>query len=184
MANFVNINLNQLLIDVLPPKLRTPKRIAYLKALIHPLVNKYNFLLNYRKDILNLVKHTGQLKSIEHTLNTRINIVGKPIKIELGTTYPIYYLSSINASIINILAEYKRNNVSYNYNPTVIWLGNTNQPINDKTTWINSIGNGSPTTFNVFVDAIDYEDPMKLQLINYYINLYLQVGSKLVIKKY
>lgn len=184
MPKFKFINLNQLLIDSLPPILRTPKRIAYLKTLIHPLVNKYNFLLEYRKDVLNLLGHTGQLNSIAHTLNTRIDIVGQPITIELGTSYPTYYISPVGTPKTNILAEYQRNNVNYTYNPTEMWIGDNTEPIDDKTLWINHTYDGSPTTFFIYVDPIDYDDPKKIELINYYTKLYLQVGSQLIIKKY
>jgi hypothetical protein len=64
-----NINWDKTIKLLLPVHLRRQRTLAFLKALSRPLKNLYNGFINYRRQTLRTVSHTGQVMYLEQLLN-------------------------------------------------------------------------------------------------------------------
>ncbi len=63
------INFNTVVVWLIPKVLRTAFNVAWLKALVVPVVSLYNQLLTYKTDVLYKLSHNGQLCYLEGALN-------------------------------------------------------------------------------------------------------------------
>ena len=79
-----DINFNRLVVHFLPIAHRNLVFIAWLRALVKPLVNLHTNFLNYRRDSLYKIQHTPQVFSLENVLNDAFDIQLRRIKIGDG----------------------------------------------------------------------------------------------------
>ena len=103
-----NLDLNKLVKLLLPIFLRKEKIIAFLNALISPLVKLYNrFILN-RNNNLYILDITPQVFSLEKMLNDRYDNVDRRIYISNGAFRDadyIYLEAEMRPKFISIQAE-------------------------------------------------------------------------------
>lgn len=71
MDKLLNIAYNKLVVSFLPIIWRKPKTIAYLTAIISPLITLLTAFKNHRLDAIYRLTHTGQVWSIEKVLNDK-----------------------------------------------------------------------------------------------------------------
>ena len=185
---FIKWNYKQFITDYLPSFLRKDRRLDWLNLLSNELINNYNLLINRRENDLFLMKHTGQVASLEHLLNTRIGIVGKPVIIIDAEQIPTYFIGKDGETKPTVINTYDYLGTSYDYNQTKLFAGNDNErPIDiENKLWI-----GNDTTLHldlidyiVKVDTIDYSNSDKLERINYYIKKYNLAGFSFKIQSY
>lgn len=64
-----NLNFPTLIKRLVPTFLRREKQLAWLGALIKPVVQHHREFLNYREKLLEEIRYNGQVAQIEHLLN-------------------------------------------------------------------------------------------------------------------
>lgn len=87
-----NIDFNKLVILLLPPFLRKAILIRYLQALVLPLDQVYYKWYNWRKDNIYKLEHTGQVCSLEGSLNDNFDPIERRIYIGDGQIYETTYI--------------------------------------------------------------------------------------------
>jgi len=145
-----SVNLNKLIIWLLPISLRKSKVVSYLVALIKPIQNLYVNFLYFRNQQLYDAEINGQTIKLERVLNDTFDVVERRIYITDGDyfTPPVFY------------EEYK--------NLPVIFYeeGNTDNPIYYK---VDSIDDRVDFNFYVHVPQdVFFEKPRITALTNKY----------------
>jgi len=136
------------------------------------------------------MQHTGQVLSLEHLLNSLIDVTGKPIIISDSENIPNHYVGTDGEALPNITDEYTLyNSTVVNYNPAKVYLKSDDEltVVEDEyeVYVIDDVTAGTDVVdFYVFVDYIDGIDTEKKQLINMYVNKYKLAGSTFRIIKY
>jgi len=184
--SIVKVDLKQFTKDLLPMVLRTEKRIDYLYALLNNIYTRYSEMLIRREDNLFISQHTGQIASLEHLLNSKVNVLGKPIYIDDNYSVPLFYIGKDNTVLTDIKDIYSRNDGDVEYNPIKPYIGNDGVNAGDNQVWLqtDSIVNNDYIDFIVYVDYVDYQDASKLKLIEYYVNKYRTMSFTFIITPY
>lgn len=86
------IDYSRLVILLLPSFLRKPVMIRYLQALILPLDQLYYRWSNWREENIYKLEHTGQVCSLEGSLNDKFDPIQRRIYIADGQLYETYYV--------------------------------------------------------------------------------------------
>ncbi len=82
--NIYTVDFRKLADWMLPTFLRKPKLLAYLKALLKPVINLYNDFKMFRSDILYKINHNGQVVYLQKVLNDRFDNIQRRIYITDG----------------------------------------------------------------------------------------------------
>lgn len=181
----IKLNFPQLINDLLPSVLRTDRRLAWLNCLINTLKYEYvNFLNRYNENIY-LLKHNGQVASLENLLNNRINLLGKPIYIDDGDLYPEYYISSDTSTPAKSYDYYTKNSTDTEYYPQFPYIGSNENPNSNTQFWVTSdVNETNVASFIIYVDQIDYSDINKVNRIKFYTDKYRVAGYTYIVKPY
>lgn len=87
-----SVNYKKLVVLLLPSFLRKPKLIGYLQALTVPIDQLYYKWSNFRKDNLYKLEHTGQVCSLEKSLNDKFDPTERRIYLGEGNVYDTTYI--------------------------------------------------------------------------------------------
>ncbi len=68
------INFNNVVVWLIPKVLRTSFNVAWLKALVVPVVTVYNQLLTFKDEVLYKLSHNGQVCHLQGALNDTFDI--------------------------------------------------------------------------------------------------------------
>lgn len=181
----IKINFNRFVEDCIPFPLRSTQIINdWLQYLVYPVKRLYNNFVPFYNETIYLLQHTGQISSLEHILNNKLNILGKPIYIGEGFNKPVNFVCSDNKQDIKLIDFYDYQNGLIQYNPTKLYIGNDGSTIQpDKKFWVTSDNNvDSDPDFIVWVDNVDYVT--NVNGIKYYVDKLKLAGSKYIIKTY
>lgn len=87
-----NIDWNIFALDNIPTMLRKPSLAAFAQMLLKPLNSLYYKWYNWRIDNLYKLEHTGQVCSLEGSLNDKFDIVERRIYIGDGQIHKTFYI--------------------------------------------------------------------------------------------
>ncbi len=87
-----NINIETLGINSLATFLRLPRHIAFVKALVSPIVSIYNDWFRMRNDHLYKLKHNAQVCYLRKSLNDKFDNVERRIYIGNGNSFKPEYI--------------------------------------------------------------------------------------------
>lgn len=87
-----NIDWNVLALDNLPTMLRKPSTAYFIQILLKPLVSLYDKWKNWRQDNIYKLEHTGQVCSLEGSLNDKFDFIERRIYITDGQLYKTFYI--------------------------------------------------------------------------------------------
>jgi len=173
---FVTWNFKAFIYDYLPLRLRTTKRIKWLHTLVSGVENLYNSLIERRNSAVFEMLHNAQRLSLEHLLNSVIQINGKPILLADADNLPEYYLYKDTEQTPNIFDTYSFSGVPVNYNPTELFLfSDTDDGSLENEIWLFT-DDSSLTTINFYV-FLDYTDIQHTELLVNLVNKYKLLGS-------
>ncbi len=187
MEKFIFIPAKKFVVDYLTGDYRNEFNVLYIETLLKDTENEMKTFAVIRDEMTYVMKHTGQVASIEDLLNTLIDVLGKPIKIGNGVVQPTYYLATDNIVEPNVVAEYGLNGNFVEYNPFEVWLADdTTEDISEELTfWLDDETDLTyKIDFIVYVDAVDVINLDKKKLIDYYINYYKSPASRYKIVAY
>lgn len=91
MPNFFNVRFDILTRLLIPPRLRKPRQLAWLNALVSPFNRVYQNFKRGREANLYKLKVTGQVVYLEAMLNDRYDVAQRRIRITDSITYPPVY---------------------------------------------------------------------------------------------
>lgn len=77
-----DLDLYKAVLWLIPSRLRTTFNVAWLKALISPLVTQYNSFITYRTEIQYKLNHNGQVCYLEAVLNDTFDVDERRIYLE------------------------------------------------------------------------------------------------------
>lgn len=180
-------DFKQFVSDYIYTFFRNDFNLSWLNSLIKPTISRYNDSVALRNKNVFDTKHTGQVLSLEHLLNIKIDVVGKPIKIIDTATIPQWYIGADNEIPTTILDSYDYNGTNVDYFPNKPYIGtDTETPESEYILWVGSDEtiNEDTLDFSVLVDTLDYVDAEKLQLIKFYIDRYKLGGYTYKITPY
>lgn len=89
-----NIDWNVLALDNIPTMLRKHLYAAYIQFALKPLSSLYYKWFNWRIDNIYKLEHTGQVCSLEGSLNDKFDPVERRIRIGDGQIYDTIYIYS------------------------------------------------------------------------------------------
>ncbi|WP_435135698.1 hypothetical protein [Formosa sp. A9] len=149
-----SINYKRLAVLLLPFTLRQPKTIAYLHALISPLVNLHYDWRQYRLDNIYKLEHSWQICSMRGALNDRFDPELRRIYINDGDVHDAFYIYTDGEDRPKYI--YTESEIDAGANPT--WLYNENELV------------GSAADFTVYVPAeiIQIQQYEVIGLIDFY----------------
>lgn len=87
-----NIDWNVLAVDNIPPMLRKPSTSALAQIILKPLGSLYYQWHQWRKENIYKLEHTGQVCSLEGSLNDKFDPIERRIYITDGQLYSTYYV--------------------------------------------------------------------------------------------
>jgi hypothetical protein len=96
------INFDSVVVWLIPKVLRTGFNVAWLKALVAPVVTLYNELLSYREDVLYKLSHNGQVCYLEGALNDAFDIVLRRI-----------YISDAGGAVVTLINRDTDDNLTF-----------------------------------------------------------------------
>lgn len=173
---FIKWNFKQFIEEYLPIELRTTIRMKWLNALSEGIVSNYNSLIERRDVDLFLSKHTSQVASLEHFLNNKLEIVGKPIKIIDSESFPLYYINNDSEPLSLFQDNYSYQGTDVSYFPNNVFIGSDNDTIPIE----NEVFLGSDKFYVIdtvdFIVLVDNLDFSKASQIRYYIDYYKIAG--------
>ena len=112
-----NVDFNNIVELLLPPFLRKTKIIAWLKALVKPLIDLYTTFMAYRQSVIYLLSFTGQVIYLEKLLNDTYNNGTSGIIIVDGNTLDFPYLFNKSEGVVDIYLY----NLSENEDPFYLY---------------------------------------------------------------
>lgn len=173
---FITWNFKKFVNDYIAPKLRTDRRIKWIETLTSQISLLYTNLYARRNADVFLMQHTGQVASLEHLLNSLVPIVGKPIVITDGQSFPNYYLFSDEETTPTIFDTYIKDSTTVEYNPTDLFIFNDDETVQpEQEIWLFPDTNINDVDFVVL---IDYVDVAQISLVEDYVNIYKIAGSE------
>ncbi|WP_038531813.1 hypothetical protein [Formosa agariphila] len=149
-----SINYKRLAILVLPINIRQPRVIAYLHALISPLVNLHYNWRQYRLANIYKLEHSWQVCSMRGALNDRFDAEQRRIFINDGDVHAAFYIYTEGEDRPNYI--YTETEIGLGANKT--WLYNENELV------------GSAADFTVYVplEIMNLQQYEVIGLIDFY----------------
>ena len=87
-----SVDWNRLVVLLLPTSLRKAKLVAFVQALIAPIIQvHYSWLLKRNEDLYKM-QHTGQVCSLRKVLNDQLDVSLRRIYINDGNAFPRKYI--------------------------------------------------------------------------------------------
>ena len=87
-----NIDWNRFAAEYMPTYLRKPVWLALVRSIFRPVIYLYNIWYEWRRSNVYLLTHTGQVFSLEKSLNDHFDIAQRRIYITDGYRYERFYI--------------------------------------------------------------------------------------------
>jgi len=165
----------QFIKDYVPLRLRNQLNLDWLNANNEPTITGYDASVARHNINVFDMKHTGQVMSLEHLLNEKVDVLGKKIIIGDTGNIPQWYAGQDNELPTKTIDFYSYEGSEISYEPNKPYIGQDSEtPDLNHTLWVGSdvTVETDTTDFIVYVDALDYQDTVKLDIINYYVKKY------------
>jgi len=149
------------LMDLIPTKLKTQSVIDWFSLANSQLeILNDTFLTKRDSDIFDIT-HTNQILSLQHLLNYKLNVNGKPIKVVNGDDYPEYFISGYDdgRDINNSVDSYYNTilSMSVQYQPNNMYIADETATVVDSDElWIGS--DTVPLEKDKLIVFVDYLD--------------------------
>jgi len=182
-------DFNKFAIDYLPTIFKQTQVVLneWIKLLIADIDIQYKQSLDRHEIDLFDVQHTGQVASLEHFLNIKLNVTGKRILIIDTPNLPKHFIATDVEALRTLLDTFDYEGTTYNYDPSVLWYANDDiTPTVSTSIWLSTDAylDIDEVDFIVQVDLNNYNDSLFMEKLIFYINKFRTAGTTYTIESY